>query len=131
MARKPSDLVQPNLRIREELRRRLEREAKKRGVSLNAEMTSRLERSFDGDAARSNEEIAEDMKNVWARYGEMFHGLNWQGDLIRAASALLKQIDAGNSGAIGAAAAKVKRVIDSIEREAAALPAKMHTTGGE
>ena len=91
MARKPSDIVQPNLRIREELRRRLEREAKKRDVSLNNEMTYRLERSFDEDATRSNAEVSADMKNVWARYSEVFHSLNKQGDLIRAANALLSR----------------------------------------
>jgi hypothetical protein len=53
MPRKPSDIVQPNLRIREDLRRRLEAAAKKRGVSLNFEMTERLKASFDqGDLDR-------------------------------------------------------------------------------
>ena len=131
MARKPSDIVQPNLRIREALRRRLEERAKKNKVSLNIEMTHRLERSLDQEATRSNEEIAEDMRNIWARYGEMFASLNKQGDLIRAASALLKHIDAGNSAAVTAAADKVRAAIQLIELDAARLPHKMHTTGGE
>jgi|SRR5579872_1625631 len=130
MARKPSDIVQPNLRIREDLRRRLEREAKKRGVSLNNEMTYRLDRSFEQDAMRSNEEISEDMKNIWARYGEMFHSLNKQGDLIRAADALTKYVDLNDDGAIKAVQ-RVRRVIDMIEHEAAKLPHRMHTTGAE
>lgn len=46
-ARKITDTVQLKLRIREDLRRRLEREAKKRSVSLNAEMADRIEQSFD------------------------------------------------------------------------------------
>ncbi|MGZ5261963.1 MAG: Arc family DNA-binding protein, partial [Burkholderiales bacterium] len=37
------------LRMREELRKRLEREAKKSGRSLNAEMVGRLEQSFTVD----------------------------------------------------------------------------------
>jgi hypothetical protein len=37
------------LRIREDLRKRLEREAKKRDHSLNAEMVERLEQSFVDD----------------------------------------------------------------------------------
>ena len=47
MPRKPTALIAPNLRIRESLRRRLEKAARKRGVSLNREMTDRLEGSFD------------------------------------------------------------------------------------
>ena len=65
MARKPSDIVQPNLRIREELRRRLETEAKKRGVSLNAEMNHRLEQSFDYDARVVLDGVAKDMAAQW------------------------------------------------------------------
>ncbi len=47
MARKPTDIVAVTLRIREDLRRRLEREAKRDRTSLNAEMERRLEDSFD------------------------------------------------------------------------------------
>jgi predicted HicB family RNase H-like nuclease len=47
MARKPTDTVAITLRIREDLRRRLERAAEKYDVSLNAEMEKRLEASFD------------------------------------------------------------------------------------
>ena len=46
MARKPTDTVAVTLRIPEELRRRLERAAKSRDTSLNAEMMRRLEDSF-------------------------------------------------------------------------------------
>ena len=53
MARKPADIVQPSLRIRDDLRRRLEQAAKKRGVSLNFEMTNRLKESFDREAHRT------------------------------------------------------------------------------
>jgi HicB family len=49
MPRKPMQVVQVNLRIREGLRRKLEAAAKKRGVSLNFEMTDRLARSFEGE----------------------------------------------------------------------------------
>jgi glucose-6-phosphate-specific signal transduction histidine kinase len=52
MARRPSDIVQPNLRIQERLRRQLEQAAKKNGVSLNREMVNRLERSFDQEVAQ-------------------------------------------------------------------------------
>ena len=45
--RKKTATVQLKLRIREELRRKLEREAKGRKVSLNSEMARRLESSFE------------------------------------------------------------------------------------
>jgi len=47
MARKSTDTVAITLRIREDLRRRLEREAKKKDTSLNSEMEARLENSFE------------------------------------------------------------------------------------
>jgi hypothetical protein len=47
VARKPTDVVQVNLRLRESLRRRLEREAERRGLSFNAELIRRLRESFD------------------------------------------------------------------------------------
>ena len=46
MAKKSTAIVPTMLRIREDLRKRLEREAKKRDHSLNAEMVERLEKSF-------------------------------------------------------------------------------------
>jgi hypothetical protein len=50
MAKKSTEIVPTMLRIREDLRKRLEREAKKRDHSLNAEMVERLEQSFVDDA---------------------------------------------------------------------------------
>ena len=45
-ARKPTDLVPTMLRIREGLRKKLERSAKGRAVSVNQEITERIERTF-------------------------------------------------------------------------------------
>jgi hypothetical protein len=50
MAKKSTAIVPTMLRMREDLRKRLEREAKKRDHSLNAEMVERLEQSFVDDA---------------------------------------------------------------------------------
>jgi hypothetical protein len=116
MPRKPMQVVQVNLRIREGLRRQLEREAKRRGVSLNFEMTSRLQETFDQVAARSIDTIGADMAVVWARYSEADHESGKLGDLLRATEALLKQIDSGEP--TQAAAQKVKGVIRMIEAEA-------------
>ena len=46
MARKPTDFVQFKLRIREGLRRKIEREAEKKKISANAEAVERIERTF-------------------------------------------------------------------------------------
>jgi hypothetical protein len=46
MARKPTEYVQFKLRIREGLRSRIEREAKKKDQSANNEAVERLEQSF-------------------------------------------------------------------------------------
>jgi|Tabmets5t2r1_1033131.scaffolds.fasta_scaffold98295_2 hypothetical protein len=49
-ARKPTAIVQLKVRMREDLRRRLEREAERREDSLNNEIVRRLESSFKRDA---------------------------------------------------------------------------------
>jgi seryl-tRNA synthetase len=46
MVRKPTDFVQFKLRIRESLRRKLEKEAEKKATSANNEAVERLEQSF-------------------------------------------------------------------------------------
>jgi Arc-like DNA binding domain len=51
MARKLTEIVALSLRIREEMRRRLEREAKKQERSLNAEIVNRLEQSIQAQDA--------------------------------------------------------------------------------
>jgi hypothetical protein len=52
MKRKPTQMVQAGARMQEGLRARLEKAAKARGVSLNAEIVHRLEESFDQETAR-------------------------------------------------------------------------------
>ena len=48
-ARRPTAIVGLKVRLREPLRKKLEMAAKKKGVSLNAEMIARLEESFLGE----------------------------------------------------------------------------------
>ena len=55
MAKKSTAIVPTMLRMREDLRKRLEREAKKKDHSLNAEMVERLEQSFVDDAQNQRE----------------------------------------------------------------------------
>jgi len=122
MARKPSDIVQPNLRIREELRRRLEQAAKKRGVSINYEMTSRLKESFDREELYALGKITEDMKIQWARWStSLFHN-EQRGDLVRAAEVLLVRLRAQpvSPEAIENAAEQVQKTIKAIKLHAEA-----------
>jgi hypothetical protein len=46
MARKPAETVKVQVRIREKLRKTLDDEAKKTGISLNREIERRLEKSL-------------------------------------------------------------------------------------
>lgn len=84
MARKATEIVQVNLRIREELRRRLDSAAKANGVSLNAEMANRLYLSFDRDTLRSLQEIATDIGTGWAKFAERFEKLELADEMVRA-----------------------------------------------
>jgi len=134
MARKPSDIVQPNLRIREDLRRRLEQEAKKRGVSLNYEMTLRLKESFDREAMFTLGTIASDMNTRFKRFDKAFHELEKQGDLLRAAEVLLAQIEqlpaeVLEREALVSAIAQVRKAIKLIDNEAMLAARRLRTAG--
>lgn len=61
MSRNPSDIVAPNLRIREALRRKLEAAAKRHQVSLNAEMVQRLTRSFEQEHLLTLDAVVENV----------------------------------------------------------------------
>jgi hypothetical protein len=66
MARKPTEFVQLKLRIRETLRRKLERAAEKKGQSANAEAVERIAQTF------ADEELWEARyKNMEERQDEM------------------------------------------------------------
>ena len=69
MARKPSDTVQLKLRFPETLRRRLEREARRHGQSLNREIVSILEERFreSDDADRHAAALAEALRDELMR----------------------------------------------------------------
>jgi hypothetical protein len=64
MPRKPFEIVQYKLRIREALRRRIERAAKEHGISANQEMAGRLERSFEQESMRKIDLIATQMEKL-------------------------------------------------------------------
>lgn len=116
MPRKPSDIVQPNLRIREDLRRRLEGAAKKRGVSLNFEMTERLKASFDqGDLVKLSR-VAADMESAYGRFArEQRDHLQTQ-ELMSAAEALIKATEGRDPEAVKRGIAAVQEAIAAIAR---------------
>jgi hypothetical protein len=131
MPRKASAVLTYKLRIREALRRRIEQAAKKREVSLNYEMATRLERSFDEERLVDIDATARLLQVTVARLSAPIHELNLQGDLLRAAEVLVRQVENSerDEKAIAKAVEKVKQAIRVIELEAKQLPRKMHTAG--
>jgi hypothetical protein len=66
--RRPTEIVQVGLRIRESLRRKLEAEARRHRVSLNNEIALRLQDSFeDLGARRSLDSITMQMGLYWTQ----------------------------------------------------------------
>ena len=47
MSKKPSQIVQVKVRMREDLRRKIEHAAQKNGLTVNAEVLRRLDQTFD------------------------------------------------------------------------------------
>ena len=89
MPREPVDIVHVNLRIRENLRRDLEHEAKKHQVSLNYEITSRLQQTFEQQHILYTHQLAESAGRMLLPLIEGGQDLNLQGDLIRAIETLI------------------------------------------
>ncbi|MGO9049395.1 MAG: hypothetical protein ACLP19_27140 [Xanthobacteraceae bacterium] len=128
MTRKPTEIVPTSLRIRESLRRRVEQAAAQRGVSFNYELTSRVQDTFDREAQRTLEDVAVTFSQLEARAAAREHALDLQGDLIRAAEALVAANDQQDSKAITAATAQVKGVLKLIDQEAALAQRRARTT---
>jgi uncharacterized membrane protein YheB (UPF0754 family) len=84
MARRATETVQTNLRMKESLRRKLEREAQKRGHSFNREILWRIEESFEKDAQRGFSNIEQDMERSWIRFAHRFLLLELQEELAEA-----------------------------------------------
>jgi hypothetical protein len=122
MARKPSDVVQYKLRIREELRRRLEHAAKKRGVSVNYEMAARLKESFDREELLNLGRIRSDMETQWTRWSEALFQREQQGGLMKAAEVLIGLLakPAADRESIEKATAQVEKATKAIRLHAEA-----------
>ena len=92
MSRKPTDIAHVNLRIREPLRRELEREAKAHQVSLNYEITSRLQQTFEQSHLLALHQLTENAGRMLQPQIERGHEINHENDLITAAEGLMKWI---------------------------------------
>jgi hypothetical protein len=90
MPRKPTAIAQLKLRIREDLRAKLEKAATKRAVSLNFEMTSRLSDSLDRESLFTLGQVAQDIAINWARFGNALHNAELFDQLVAVTTALLE-----------------------------------------
>jgi thiamine kinase-like enzyme len=116
MARKPSDVIQIKIRVREDLRRRLEQAANKADRSVNSEMASRLADSFN--LPKLNE-ITARLENVHTRDArESLDRMQTQ-DLMDAAEDLIEQLPTEVQGreAVKRAIAEVQNAIAAIAHE--------------
>jgi hypothetical protein len=64
--------AQVKLRLREDLKLRLEQEAAHHGTTLNAEVRTRLEDSLEVSAHRKLEDIVSALRTEWARFSARF-----------------------------------------------------------
>ena len=113
MARKPSDVIQIKIRVREDLRRRLEQAAKKADRSINSEMASRLADSFN--LPKLNE-ITAGLENIYERVGREELDRVQTEDLMRAAEYLIQKLPTEVQGreAVKRAIAEVQNAITAI-----------------
>ncbi len=131
MPRKPTAIVQVNLRIREAERRKLEAAAKRNEVSMNAEIVARIARTFREAKAIEVDQLAENVARYLGPLVADSHELAKTGDLVRAADEVVALVQAGDSAgvAMNAAIARYGKVKRMIEIEAGIRLRAMHTTG--
>ena len=119
MPRKPSDIVQYKLRIRESLRRRIEKAAEKNKTSANQEMAKRLFISFDQENLHDIESVAIALKGSF----EGMIARVFLHELLRAANELVAQIEqlpaeTQDRAELKAAVEQVKQLRSKIESTA-------------
>jgi len=119
MTRKITAIAQLKLRIREDLRRRLEQAAKKRDASLNFEMTDRLRASFDQETYRTLDQVTAGLEGAYARFARETRDRLQTQELMAAAEGLIKELSATD------ASAAVKRSIAAMQEAITAI-ARVH-----
>jgi hypothetical protein len=96
-ARKKTDIVQLKLRLREELRRKLEHAATKNDRSLNIEMVERLEASFEQERrSHEVEDIRVALESERQRLSDQIKEM--QSALMAQAAALAEEAQITRSG---------------------------------
>jgi hypothetical protein len=112
--KKPSDVTQIKIRVREDLRRQLEAAAKKRDVSINFEMTDRLKASFDQGDRIELSRITADLSGVYKRWARAGAEQSRTQELISAAEDLIEKVRKGE--AVESAIEWVETAIKAITR---------------
>jgi hypothetical protein len=79
--------IQVNLRIRANLQGRLERAARENGTSVNNEMRTRLERSFELQSLRTINDVVDDLELNAIRLGELTIELQIGNEILTALEA--------------------------------------------
>src|SRR5262249_15820384 len=112
----PSDVIQIKIRVREDLRRRLEQAANKADRSINSEMASRLADSFN--LPKLNE-ITAGLEKVYTRFAHELLDRSQREDLMCAVEDLIEQLptEVQGRGAVKRAIAEVQKAITAIARE--------------
>jgi hypothetical protein len=115
MVRKPSDVIQYKIRIREDLRRRLEQAAKRHDRSINSEIASRLGESFN---LPKLDKITAGLEDVYARFVREGRDRLQAQELMSAAESLIKQLptEVRDREAVKRAIAWVQEAITAIAR---------------
>jgi len=90
MARRPTDTAIFSLRIREDLRKRIEREAQRQERSMNTEIIERLEESFNREERRDIFAEMDKLRSDVNESGRYFR--NRSNDLLRELFELLSRM---------------------------------------
>jgi predicted transcriptional regulator len=80
------------IRLRPELKQKLERVAKKRDRSINLEMVERLEQSFGPVELVSLGKVAGDIERAWKKFAAETFRQGLQENLMRSAENLIEQL---------------------------------------
>jgi hypothetical protein len=131
MARKPTAIVQVNLRIREAERRKLEAAAKRNGVSMNGEIAARLARTFRETKTIEADQLIENVSRYLKPLADAAHERAKTADLIQAADKLVALLtsDYPAQDTIQAAVGRYGVVKHMIQIEAGIRVLSTHTTG--
>lgn len=103
------------IRLRPELKAKLERAAKKLDKSINVEMVDRLEKSFGPAELVSLGRVASDIEKAWSRFAAETHRQGLQETLMQASEALIEEHSPENIE-------RVRNAIEAIASYSGRLP---------